>query len=134
MEVNSVQPITFLSFWIVNSILLWVVGQLVPKEVVLGNQHVLSLWASILAGFILAAVDSLVGPTLAMTKVKPTGDYHWVLTFFAANSVALWIITRFALLIGVGIAAFWWAVILGIIITFGQWTMWAYLKPTSKKQ
>lgn len=127
------QPTTFLSYWIVNSVILWIFSQLAPNGVVLGNQHVLSLWASILAGFILAAIDSLVEPTLAMTKVKPKTDYHWTLTFFAANSIALWVITRFALIIGVGIAAFWWAVILGIGVTLGQWTVWAYLKPSRKK-
>lgn len=121
-----------MSFWAVNSALLWIVGQMVPKEVVLGNQHVLSIWASILAGFILAAIDSLVEPTLAMTKVKPKEDYHWAVTFFAVNSIALWIITRFALIIGIGVTAFWWAIILGGIVTLGQWMVWAFVAPQRK--
>ena len=128
------QPVTFLSFWIVNSLLLWIVSQIAPQGVVLGNQHILSPWASLFAGFILSAIDSMVEPTLAMTKIKPMTDYHWALTFFAANSVALWIITRFALIIGVGVAAFWWAVILGIVVTLGQWAVWAYFAPMGKKK
>lgn len=107
-------------------------GQLAPGGVVLGNQHILSFWASVFAGFILAAIDSLVEPTLEITHVKPRGGYRWVVTFLAANSIALWIITRFALVIGVGIAAFWWAVVLGIVVTLGQWTVWAYLTPSKK--
>ncbi|EKD53122.1 MAG: hypothetical protein ACD_61C00146G0001, partial [uncultured bacterium] len=52
---------------------------------------------------------------------------HLALLYFVVNTVAVWVLTRLALIIGVGISAFWWAGVLGGLLMLGQWFVWGAL-------
>lgn len=114
------QVIRFLSYWLLNSGLIWIIGQLAPKGVVLGNQHVPALWASVFAGYILSTVNILIDPTVRLFKIKLKEPWQKLVLSIIVNSLGLWVITRLALVVGVGISAFWWAIVLGVILTLGQ--------------
>lgn len=117
------QLLLFIGFWLTNAILFWIIGLIAPGGVVLGNQHVSAIQASLFAGFLLSTVNILTEPATELAKFKPQqGQGRWL--FMVINTISIWVITRLALIVGVGINAFWWAVILGVILTFGQWMVW----------
>lgn len=121
--VRKMQLLLFIGFWLTNAILFWIIGLIAPGGVVLGNQHVSAIQAGLFAGFLLSTVNILTEPAIELAKFKPQqGQWRWL--FVAVNTISIWVITRLALIVGVGINAFWWAVILGVILTFGQWMVW----------
>lgn len=122
------KTLMFLGFWLVNSVIIWAVGQVVPESVVLGNQHVSPIQASFFAGFMLSTVALLVKPTIELLNVKLKEEFHLMGFFLVADIVSVWIITRLALIIGVGVAVFWWAVVLGLATMLGQWVVFRALK------
>lgn len=112
----------FLGQWALNGIFIWLFGNLVPKNVVLGNQHVLPIWASVFPGFVMTTVQLLTEHVLSfMTERQVT--YQKLTLAFVVNAIAVWSITRFALMLGVGVSAFWWAGILAAALTLGQWAI-----------
>lgn len=116
----NIQTLKFLGFWAGNSILIWITAQVAPKGLVLGNQHILPFWGCIFAGYILSAIDILIEPTLKLFKVHLKGQFSSIILFAMVNSIGFWAVTRLALMVGVGIPVFWWAAIVGIILTLGQ--------------
>ena len=125
------QLLLFIGFWLINAILFWIIGLIAPGGVVLGNQHVSAIQASLFAGFLLSTVNILTEPAAGLVKFKPQpGQWRWL--FVAVNTISIWVVTRLALIVGVGINAFWWAVILGVILTFGQWMIWKLVEGKTK--
>lgn len=114
-------PFRFIGFWIVSTLIIIIVSQLSPQEIVLGNQHILPIWASVLAGFILSTMGGLTEQIAHMFKISKTEKLKMFALTVVVFSLSVWTITRFALLIGVGISHFWWAGILGTILTLGLW-------------
>lgn len=113
----------FLFYWISNTIIMFIVGSIVPNEVVLGNQHVTPLMASLFGGYLLATINTTVRPSLA--AIAGTKTVHLASLLTLVNVIAIWLITRLALIVGIGIAAFWWSIVLGVTVTAGQWFAWA---------
>lgn len=125
------QVIEFSAYWITNTIVIGIVSSLVPRDVVLGNQHIAPFWASILSGFIFATFMILVKPTIEMTIHSLEKQHVWGLVVLS-NVVGVWILTRVALLAGLGITAFFWAFVLGGAITLGQWAVIEGISSRSK--
>ena len=119
----NIQTLKFLGFWIGNSVLIWVTAQVAPEGLILGNQHILPFWACVFAGYILSAIDILIEPTLKLLKVRVKNQSQLIVLSVAINSISFWGVTRLALMVGVGIPVFWWAAIVGIILTLGQLTI-----------
>lgn len=117
------QLLYFIGFWLVNGILVWVVGTMAPSGVVLGSEHVSQIAASAFFGYMLSTVSILVQPAMDLVKLKLTDPKQLAFLYFAVNTAAVWTLTRLALIIGVGIAAFWWSGVLGLVLMLGQWLM-----------
>lgn len=116
----NIQTLKFLGFWAGNSILIWITAGIAPKGLVLGNQYILPFWGCVFAGYILSTIDILVEPTLKLFKVHLKGQSPSIALSVIVNSIGFWAVTRLALMVGVGIPVFWWAAIVGIILTLGQ--------------
>lgn len=121
------QAIHFLGFWLVSSVLVYIVAMLAPAGLVLGTQHVSPVQASGFFGYMLSTIIILVRPVIDLLKLKLDDPKRQAIVYFAVNTVAVWILTRLAVMVGVGIAAFWWAGILGLILMLGQWLVGAVL-------
>lgn len=125
------QLLHFIAFWLVNAVLILVVGTMAPSAVVLGNQHVGPIAAAAFFGYMLSTVNILVNPAMDLIKLKLSDPKRLGLLYFAVNTAAVWFLTRSALIIGVGISGFWWAGVLGLVLMLGQWLAWRVLtKPT----
>lgn len=116
----SIQTIKFLGFWAVNAFLIWITASLAPKGLDLGNQHISPILSCIFAGYILSTVDILIEPTLALFKAKVKAPEKFTLISILVNTVAFWAVSRLALMVGVGVSAFWWAAVVGVILALGQ--------------
>lgn len=111
----------FVVFWLVSSVLTYILGVMAPSGVVLGNQYINPVQASAFFGYMLSTIIILVQPAMELFKVKLGDPKRQAVVYFAVNTIAVWILSRLALMVGVGIAAFWWAGILGLILMLGQW-------------
>lgn len=115
------QALYFLGFWLVSSVLTYILGMMAPSGVVLGNQYISPVQASAFFGYMLSTIIILVQPVMELFRVKLGDPKHQAVVYFAVNTIAVWILSRLALMIGVGISAFWWAGILGLALMLGQW-------------
>jgi hypothetical protein len=121
------QLIHFIGFWLVNGILVYIAGLTAPAGVVLGNQTVSPAASSAFFGYILSTIIILVQPAMDLGKLKLSEPKHLAFLYLVVNTAAVWVLTRLALIVGVGISAFWWAGVLGLILMLGQWLVWRAL-------
>lgn len=119
--------IHFVGFWLASSVLIYILGIMMPSGVVLGNQYISPVQASAFFGYMLSTIVILVQPVMDLLKVKLVDPKGQAIVYFAVNIVAVWALTRLALMVGVGISAFWWAGILGLALMLGQWLVWGVL-------
>ena len=112
--------IKFLVYWTVNAALIWVVGLMVPKNVVLGNQYIQPLWASPLTGFILATVYVLAESSIHSIKMMVKTDYQNKLFLLIVNTLGVYVVTRLALILGVGVTSIVWVGVVAIAISLGD--------------
>lgn len=126
--------VQFLSFWVVNTVVLLVSSFIFGGNVVLGNDKVSMPMAAVISGLIITlaglAVDPLVKrwglvenlkSTLKATGLKMKDDALWGIIYLVFNIIVVWIIKRFALLIGLGVASIMYVFIVGILLTVAQW-------------
>lgn len=116
----NIQTLKFLGFWAANTFLIWITAIVAPQGLVLGNQHIPPFWGCVFAGYILSTINILIDPTLKLFKVRLKSRISSVILSAIVNIAGFWIITRMALIVGVGIPVFWWAIIAGVILTLGQ--------------
>jgi len=116
--------ILFLLYWLLNSLLLSLLGFIFPSSVVLGNFRLLPFEASIYAGFWLTFFVWTMWDYVSIRKVKLESFPLRFLFFFFVNSLGIWIISRYAKYTGLGIASFWWAFLLGGVADLLQSVSW----------
>ena len=112
----------FLSFWVVNTVVLLLASVIFSGNVVLGNSRVSTPIAAILSGLIITGLNYLVQPLVAKSGLKVKGN-AMAGVYLAANIVFVWIIKRFALLLGLGVVNILYTILVGILLTVGQWAV-----------
>lgn len=120
----------FLSFWIVNSVLLWLASYLYPSYYVLGNARLSSLMAAVIAGLVWTV---FVWKLMLLSKkvgIKDKEAAKMGLYCLVINFVVLWVMARFSALFGFGVARFVWVFVLAFVANLLQWGAWSL---TSKK-
>lgn len=113
--------ISFFSLWIANSLVLLVASLIFVGNVVLGNDKVSTPMAAVIAGFVLTALMLVVEPAVGKSGYKVTNQNVWGLIYLVYNVAALWILKRFALVLGLGISSLVWVAIIGVVLTLVQW-------------
>src|SRR3989304_1359910 len=111
----------FVSYWIVNTVVLSLTNTLFPGEFELGNAG-LSIPAAALFSGLLLTVLLLVARGLARSKyflIK--GRLLMFVYYWGATSVAIWLIARVASVSGFGISSYKWAIALGFATAFIHW-------------
>ena len=116
--------ILFLLYWLLNSLLLSLLGFIFPSEVVLGNFRLLPFEASIYAGFWLTFFVWTMWDYVLVHKVTLEPFLLRFLFFFFVNSLGIWIISRYAKYTGLGLTSFWWAFLLGGVADLLQSVSW----------
>lgn len=115
----------FLSFWVVNTVVLLVASVIFSGNVVLGNSRVSTPMAAIISGLIITGLTSLVQPLVAKSGFRVKGNLMGGV-YLVANIVFVWIIKHFALTLGLGVATINfipYVIPVGILLTAGQWAV-----------
>ncbi len=114
----------YFSYWLFNSVVLYVMSLLFPGGVVLGNWRFSPIEAAIYAGFcvtffIWVLWDFAISKGVEFdTKIVNFG-YFW-----SANIFAFWVVSRFSQYAGLGISNYYWALILAFVAYFVQRVVW----------
>ena len=120
--------IPYVSFWLLNSALIYITNILRPQNFELGTatipKNVAFLWAGAWLTFIVLTSRYI----LANLGVKLKERALTFLYYWGANSVVIWVLARLAEYSGFGISRFYWAIALGFVVNVAQWGLWQVLK------
>lgn len=125
--------INFLALWVANTIIVLLFDAIFGNNIVLGNNKVSPSMAAVLAGFILTGVAFFLPGALEKTELKIKNIYALLSVYFAAYALVLWVIKRFALISGLGIANNLYLLILALVVTVVGWQLETRLKTILKK-
>ena len=112
------KAVSFLTFWVVNTVVLLIANAIFGGNVVVGNQSISTGLSAIFAGLILTALIPLAPKAVEKSGYKIKNQNIWPAIFLSLNIVTLWILKRLAVVTGFGISSILWVIILAIIITF----------------
>ncbi|OGM10706.1 hypothetical protein A2Z22_05365 [Candidatus Woesebacteria bacterium RBG_16_34_12] len=114
----------YLSYWLVNSLILYLFNTLYPDDIVLGTYQISYITAIIFSGFWMtfffwALWDFFKGFKLKIEKI------FFALAFLSLlNSISVWSVARLANFTGLGVSSFMWAIIIGSIANFFHLFLW----------
>jgi uncharacterized membrane protein YvlD (DUF360 family) len=115
--------IKFVSYWVVNSLVLALSNSFFPDYYVLGNAYLSIPSAVIFSGFLLTIL-LLLAKGLAKTRsFSIKGRVFMYLYYAAAASAGIWLVARIANVSGFGIARFTWAIAAGLVVSFANWLL-----------
>lgn len=118
----------FVSFWLLNSLLLYLAAMFLPQYFELGTATVPETKAIFWSGLLLTTIVWLSKPVADGLGLKLEGNTKMFLYYWLVNSSAIWILARVAEYSGLGISAFYWAIVFGVFANLGQWIIWQVLK------
>lgn len=115
--------LTFMFYWVTNSLFFYLAFLVWPTSVVLGNDIRSPVAAAMLNGFLLTLVITAVPLILKTVNFKVKKGNEQTIIYFVFNTVGIWILARLAIFTGFGITAFWVAIILGFGVNLLQWVI-----------
>lgn len=119
----------FISFWALNSLVLYLATLVFAGKVVLGTAALSLGGAAVFAGFWVTLLVWVAKPLCARLNLPYLqGRVNMFLFYWLANSVAIWLVARLAPFTGLGIARFYWAIVVGLGLNVLQWFLWQGLK------
>ncbi len=113
----------FLTFWILNSVLVWLGNNLYPESIVLGNFRMSAFISIVVAGLIWTFLVWVAG-SFAKRISKLDGRAMKMAFYFAANILAVWLTARMSALSGFGISNYSWSILLGFVGNIAQYLVW----------
>ena len=114
------RAVAFLTFWVVNTVVILIAGTIFGGNVVVGNISISTGLSAIFAGLILTALIPLTPIAVEKAGYKIKNQNIWPVIFFASNLVVLWILKRLAMVTGLGISSILWVIILAVIMTAAE--------------
>jgi uncharacterized membrane protein YvlD (DUF360 family) len=121
--INLKHYLRFVLIWLANSLLIYIASALYPSSYVLGTARIAVGLAPFLCGLILTLICKLGKIILAKLGVELKGRYAKFVYYWLVNAAGIWIIARFAPFTGLGIAAYYWAILLGFFTSLFQWLL-----------
>lgn len=113
----------FLTFWVLDSLTLYLAGLLYPSYFVLRSRWMVPLASVFVAGFIWTFLVWVSPPLVGLfTKIK--GRTAMFVFYFLTNFVALWLTARLAPISGFGTTKFTWLIFLALVADLLQYLVW----------
>lgn len=116
--------VLYLAYWFVNFLVFYLVGRILPADIVLGNWKFTALEAAIYSSFWLTVLVWTAWDFIYSRGVKFDGGVITLVYFWIVNTLGIWLIARFANILGFGIAGWIWAVIVGALADLAQRVAW----------
>lgn len=134
---NANMSVIFFILWLVNALIIGLANLFFPSQVVLGTASTSYLMALLLSSGVLAWFATLTMPIfteIEMRKKMVLSPHHWMLGYLAINLISVWILARFADVIGLGLASFFAVLGLALVLDMAQgMSMMAYGEMQKKK-
>lgn len=111
--------ISYLLLFTVNALVLWLAYLLFPDKIVLGTISISKTWSVIHSMGMLTLINAFAIPIIReyeLTAERMLKNQEWMLVYFAINFTGIWLITRFADQIGMGITSWNVALILAVVL------------------
>ncbi len=112
----------FLIIWAVNSLAVYLANWFYPTNIVLGTYRLTPVMAVLITGFLITFIAR--GASAYLKKYVSQylkGKLGMYVFYGLVNSVGVWLIARFAPATGLGISSFYWALVLGFVLSLTQW-------------
>lgn len=113
-------------FSLTNAIVFYLAFMFFGYYVVFGNALASIVQAVVVSSILVGLAVSLVGQ---WGQDKKFSDNVWMLIYWGVNTATIYILARTPIskLVGIGIRAFWVAIILGFVVNFAQYGVWKTL-------
>lgn len=115
--------VRFVSYWIVNVVILALVNTLFPGSFELGNANLSIPTAGVFSGFLLTVLLVIARGLARAINLPAKGRVFMFKYYWISASAAIWLIARIASLSGFGIARFTWAIGVGFATAFIHWVL-----------
>lgn len=115
----------FLVLWVIDALLLYFANMVYPTYFVLGNAYFGSLAATLVASLVWTLLVWNAMVLAKWLKIKEKEALKMAVFYLAVNFIALWVMTRFSLMFGFGVAGFKWLGALAFVANLLQWLGWS---------
>ena len=103
------------AFSVVSVIVLYIANMLFPENVVLGNHIVTPMMGLLMSSIVISLLGVSATPLIEWARkafnMTLTAS-HWMLLYLVINTLAVWLVARFAEILGLGVSS--WVVALGL--------------------
>src|SRR3989344_1830019 len=127
---NAQMSSIFFLLWLVNGFVIALANMFFSQQIVLGTMSISSTMALVLSSGILAWAATLTMPIFTEIEIRKQmvlTPQHWMTGYLIINFIALWVVARFADVIGLGMASWFFVLGLSAILDVVQgMTMMAY--------
>jgi hypothetical protein len=111
--------VTFVVWFIAHLVIFFLANKLFPQAVVLGT-NIFSMWEALLYSMIVFTLITVgfipVVEMISSSAKRTMSAMDWMVTYFVINTVAIWLVARFAEQLGMGISSWVVAVVLALIV------------------
>ena len=127
---NAQMSSIFFLLWLGNGFVIALANMFFSQQIVLGTMSISSTMALVLSSGILAWAATLTMPIFTEIEIRKQmvlTPQHWMTGYLIINFIALWVVARFADVIGLGMASWFFVLGLAAILDVVQgMTMMAY--------
>lgn len=134
---NADMSITFFLLWLVNAMVISLANSVYPTQVVLGTMSLSNTAALLLSSGVLAGIGTLVLPLfteIEMRKQMVLTPQQWMAGYLVINFVAIWAVARFADILGLGMASWFFVFGLAVVLDFVQGLVMMFYGEIRKKK
>jgi len=134
---NAHMSVTFFLLWLVNAMVISLANSVYPMHVVLGTMSLSNTAALLLSSGVLAGIATLVLPLFTeveMRKQMVLTPQHWMAGYLVINFVAIWAVARFADVLGLGMASWFFVFGLAVVLDFVQGLVMMFYGEIRKKK
>ena len=115
--------VTYFVLFVINGFVVLLANSLFPQQVVLGTQYITKGWAIIHSMGTLALLGTFAIPFIReyeKSRGKMFSSAEWMVAYFVLNFVGIWLITRLAEQLGLGISSWVVALVLAVVLDVVQ--------------
>lgn len=113
--------VRFISYWIVNVIILSLANTFFPAAFELGNANLNMTGAGIFSGFLLTTLLLIARGIARSRNLLVKGRMIMFAYYWGFSSISIWLIARIAGISGFGIAKYTCAIGIGFVVAFVHW-------------
>jgi hypothetical protein len=114
---------TWFSFFLVTVLLFYIATLLFPSYLVFGTDSISAFAGMLQSAALLSVIVVGVIPVIEMVAAslgRKVSDSNWMVFYLLINTVGIWVLGRFAEVIGMGISSWVVALVLGFVLNLAQ--------------